>query len=169
MAKNATTDLWVVPSWEGRPEYGSPTLDDGREVYDVIACGNLEDIPFNVWFERNTDAKGKRHGDILWSGGLESQPVSRRFAQAVAELGVADVKTYEIDLIDRRKGPIEGYVGFVPSLTGKGEISSWNWRKGKTSFAWVMSNRVLDGLLARGIDGFEYEPLEDENYIPPLK
>lgn len=32
-------DFWAVPMWEGKPELGSPTLEDGREVKNVIADG----------------------------------------------------------------------------------------------------------------------------------
>lgn len=32
-------DFWAVPMWEDKPELGSPTLEDGREVKNVIADG----------------------------------------------------------------------------------------------------------------------------------
>lgn len=36
---SAQRDFWAVPMWEDKPELGSPTLEDGREVKNVIADG----------------------------------------------------------------------------------------------------------------------------------
>ena len=76
--------------------------------------------------------------------------VSQRVAEAISELGVTGTRTYDVDLVDRKTGPIEGHVGFVPSLDGTGELFSYDWRERTTSYAWIMSERVLNGLTERG-------------------
>ncbi|MDK8347520.1 hypothetical protein QP868_10940 [Brevibacterium sp. UMB1308A] len=146
-------DFWAVPMWEGKPELGSPTLEDGREVKNVIADGKLDEIPFPIWFERSTYSRGKRRGDILWGG--PPTLVSRRFAQAVEELGVTGCSTYEVDLYSLNEGKVEGYIGFAENTRGTSEISSYAWLEKHHSYAWIISERVLTGLHERGIDMFD--------------
>lgn len=165
---NTTQDLWVEPTWEGKPKYGRSTLDDGQEIDDLIARGDLDRIPFPVWFERNTGSSGKRQGDLLWDVGLPTSLVSRRFADAVGDLGVTGTRTYGIELIDRRNGPIEGYVGFVPRLNGSGEVSSYAWTDGDNSFTWIISARVLLGLKERGVDMFSVQQLKGRKRVPQV-
>ncbi|PMB98227.1 hypothetical protein CJ198_07625 [Brevibacterium luteolum] len=136
-------DFWIHTNWEGRPDLGSPRLDDGREVFDVVADGKLEEIPFPVWFERSTDSRGKRRGDILWGG--PPTLVSQRFADAVADLGVTGCSTFDVDLFSVNEGRVEGYVGFAENTEGTSEISSYAWRERAHSYAWIGSDAYFRG------------------------
>ncbi|MCT1656311.1 hypothetical protein [Brevibacterium luteolum] len=166
MPLSSQRDFWIRTTWEGRPALGSPTLEDGRKVVDVIADGKLDEIPFPVWFERNTDSRGKRRGDILWGG--PPTLVSQRFADAVAELGVTGCSTFDVDLFSANEGRVEGYVGFAENTEGTSEITSYAWREKAHSYAWIVSERVLEGLKARGVDMFEVEPFDEKRRFPRI-
>lgn len=159
-------DFWIRTVWEGKPPLGPYTLDDGRDIYDVVADGNLEELPFDVWFERETISRGKRRGDILWGG--PPTLVSQRFADAVAELGVAGCSTFEVNLFSANEGRVTGYVGFVENTEGTSEITSYAWPESAHSFAWIVSERVLEGLKERGVDMFHVEPFTEKRRFPKI-
>lgn len=151
--------------WEGKPELSAPTLEDGREVKNVIADGKRAVIPFPIWFERSTYSRGKRRGDILWGG--PPTLVSRRFAQAVEELGVTGCSTYEVDLYSLNEGKVEGYIGFAENTRGTSEIRSYAWPEKHHSYAWIISERVPTGLHERGIDMFDVKESSQKNHASP--
>lgn len=167
-ARNSRRDLWVVATWAGEKE-GYSTLADGQDIGDLVRNGDLDQLPFKIWYERDTTAKGTRRGDLLWGVGNPIFMVSNRFLDAVTELGVAGFKAYDVEVIDRRKGPIDGYVGFAVDQEGSSELTSYGWPDRFRSLIWIVSDRVLDGLRERGVDQFEVMPLDDAARIPRLR
>ncbi|WP_029068708.1 hypothetical protein [Jonesia quinghaiensis] len=161
-AFTSSRELWVVLEGEGKPEYGPWKTSDGRDVIDEIAVGRIAELPFPVDFRRDTASTGKKRGDILWLGGHPLLLVSRRFVEALEEMGVTGWLTYPVELRDsgRRSGePIEGYVGFVPDLTGNAPVRSYN--VGTPNFAIRVRGDILDGLKSRGVVRFSAELAEE--------
>lgn len=158
----ATRDLWVVPEWEGMAEFGPWLLDDGRQVQQVIAAGQVDELPFAVWFRQDQGSKAQRHGDILWGTGSPAKVVSRRFVEALSDLGVTGLSTYPIEVVDRRRRPIEGdFVGLVEPLAGQGEVCSPY--PDQRGFSLVVTGRVLEGLRERGVTEYLVEPYQAPN------
>ena len=133
---------------------------------DVIADGRLDEIPFPIWFERSTYSRGKRRGDILWGG--PPRLVSERFAEAIADLGVTGCRTIDVELYSLNEGRVDGYVGFSENTEGTSEVTSYAWREGAHSFAWIVSERVLTGLRERGVDMFLVEPFTERRRFPRI-
>lgn len=153
----ATRDLWVAPEWEGKPKLGPYLLPDGREIPALIVDGLYDELGFPFWFRQVEGSRGQRRGDLLWAGGGESKVVSRRFVDALHDLGVTDdLRLTPVEIRDRRKRPIEAdYVALVEPI-GQGEI-----RAGLTTMrnsVLIVSARVLDGLRERGVTDFLIEP-----------
>lgn len=163
--KSARADLWVDMEWEGKADLGPYLTDDGEDIYDVIAAGRAEELPFRVWAVRDENSRGKCHGDILW--GIVPL-VSNRFAQALSDLGVEGFGLYDIDFYDRDGTPIEGYTGFTVDITGHSEFTSLHWHQGLRNEWFLTTQQVLDGLYERGIDGFETGRVP-RKWIPPWK
>lgn len=151
----STRSLWVSPYWEGKPKLGPFTLEDGRDIIDLIETGKGEELGFPFWFRRTEGSRDKRLGDILWTGGLAIKVVSKRFLDALTDLGVADgLQTYPATLVDRRGRAIEGaYYGAVEHLGHEGEINAGH--DTSRGFSFTVSTRVLEGLRARDVTGFK--------------
>ncbi|MDF9716315.1 hypothetical protein INN71_15135 [Nocardioides sp. ChNu-153] len=157
--KSAIRDLWVAPEWEGQPKLGPWLLPDGREIPRLIEDGQADELGFPFWFRQVEGSRGRRRGDLLWGGGSRTKVVSRRFVDALGELGVLDdLMTYPAAILDRRRRVIEAdYLGLVEPI-GRGEV-----RAGLTTqrnSMLTVSARVLEGLRERGVTEFEAEPTE---------
>jgi hypothetical protein len=157
----ATRDLWVAPEWQGMPRFGPHLLPDGRDILDLIERGDIEELGFDVWFRQVEGSRGQRFGDLLWAGGLATKVVSRRFVDALEDLGVAGhVRTYPVRMFDRKMRPIEkDYVGLVEPTGGDGEIHAAHPTLRNTGL--VVSARVFEGLQERGVTDYRAEP-----YVP---
>jgi hypothetical protein len=147
----ATRDMWVMPEWEGRPQFGPWQLPDGRDVTAVIADGSIDDVPFAVWFRPFNS--GKRLGDLLWAGGLSTKLASRRFVDVLDQIGATGYRTYEVTFIDRKRNPIEGYLGIAS--TGSDPALDVTHYKGFQNSGLHVKRHVLDALLAAGVDRFD--------------
>lgn len=154
-APSETSDLWVGPEWEGKPELGPWMTGDGQRVVDVIANGHIDTLPYRVWFEQSPDSRGARHGDLLWVGGLPIGIVSDRFIEVLKDLGVTGWSTYMVEIRDAAGDEITGYMGFVADVTGDSEVVSWAWKKKRQMPLYLTTDRVADALLAAGVDRLE--------------
>ena len=159
--KSGLRNLWAHAEGPGQPEYGPWTLPDGTDVDDEIAYGRIEKLPFPVTFVRGKPSRGERRGDVLWAGGLAYTLVSDRFIKVLVELEVPGLTTYPVDFYDRdrAKTPIHGYVGLVPDLTWAGPVRS-SFKDG-LGFSLLIRGDVLQGLLDRGVDQFDYKIYEE--------
>lgn len=159
--KSGTRDFWAYPEGPGKPKYGHWLLPDGTDVEDEIADGRIEELPFPVRFVRDGASRGERRGDFLWSGAAPYTLVSERFVNALTELGVGGFRTYPVSVYDRDKArtPVPGYVGFIPDLTWTEPVHSRF--RGDVSFTLEIRGDVLQGLLDRGVDQFDYKPHEE--------
>ncbi len=154
----ATRDMWVGPEWKGRPKPGTVPpplfpvrLPDGRAVIDVIADGDIDEVPFPVWFQPSNS--GKRLGDLLWATGLSTKLASRRFVDVLEQIGATGYRTYEVTFVDRKRNPIDGYIG-VASTGSDPELDITHYMGFQNSGLYV-KRHVLDALLAAGVDGFD--------------
>lgn len=155
--RSETADLWVVPTWEGKPMMGPWKTSDGRRIVEVIADGNADTLGFAVWFEQLPDSRGTRRGDILWSGGLPHGLVSTRFVDALQDLGVTGWSTYDVTIKDTQGQSIRGYVGLVADVTGTSELVSRAWKAGRQKPVYLATQRVAEGLAAVGVGGLYQE------------
>lgn len=147
----ATRDVWVTPEWEGRSRFGPWLLPDGRDVVALVAGGDIDDVPFPVWFRPSNS--GRRLGDLLWAGGLSTKLASQRFVDVLVRIGATGYRTYEITFVDRTRRPIEGYVGIAS--TGTDPDLDVSHVGGSQNSGLQVTRRVLDALLAAGVDGFD--------------
>lgn len=170
---------WAVPTWNGPraepwmlPDPPAPfELADGRlisaaqEVLQLVEEGRLDEIPFPVWFERQS---GTRFGDLLWSGGLSILLVSDRFVEVLRAVGADGWRTYPVNFRQRRGQPVEGFVGLLLDR-GAGSVGPAN--PLHTDWSIRVSAQVLAALRAAGVTAFrcrdlaaylsEFGPVED--------
>lgn len=160
-APSATRDLWVSPEWEGKLRFGPYVLPDGRDIIDLVEAGEVDELDFDVWFRQSQGSRGERFGDLLWTGGLAIKIASRRFVDALEELGVASaVRIYPVRMFDRKMKPIEReYFGLAEPTGRDGEIHAAH--PTLRNSALVVSARVFEGLQVRGVTSYESEP-----YVP---
>jgi len=162
VGKSARVDLWVWPEWEG-PD----TLRDGRDFCQEIGWGRGDQLGAPWWYRQQEPCRATRLADILWSGGASPfTVVSERFVEVIGELGVTGWSTYPITIVDRRDNPIDGYVGFIPPLRQPQELLTTGWKRHRPADRFFVTERVLDGLLAEGVDLFDVWPAE-KKYAPP--
>jgi hypothetical protein len=147
----ATRDMWVRPMWKGKPQLGPHLLPDGRRLTDVVADGDIDEVPFPVWFQPSNG--GKRLGDLLWAGGLSTKLVSRRLVDVLQQIGATGYRTYEVTFVDRKRNPIDGYIGVAS--TGSDEELDITHYKGFQNTGLYVKRHLLDALLSAGVDGFD--------------
>lgn len=161
--------LWATPALDAAGSGALLTRDARRRFATASRNGELHLLPFTPLFERDPNAStGTKRGDILWSGGLPITLVSRRFAEAIEDLGVTKYDLYDVDFVDFRGGRIEGYVGFAANLEGTSEVVTGTWHRGWRGMFTIASARVVKGLVERGIDGFHVSPVEEPDAYPRL-
>lgn len=160
-ASYADSHLWVEPRWDGIDDSGYWLLPDGRDISEVVAEGQLDEIPFEVWFR--AFGSGTKRGDLLWTGGLAQKFASQRFVEVLQGLGVTGYITYDLAIVDKKGNPIEGYVGFATAPTSDDdEIRPLFGRQG---FTFLASERVVDALRAAGaLDGVVVEPHDPNDF-----
>lgn len=139
---------------------------DGTPLDEVIGNGEPDSLPFAVRL-RQQSSTGVRRGDLLWTLGLGIGVVSDRFVDALTDLGVDGWSTYPIAVEDRQGRPIEGYQGLVADTTGASELVSGAWWEHVQSFSYFVTERVAGVLLRAAVDGFDLEPTEAGDRVPP--
>jgi hypothetical protein len=142
--------MWAVPEWEGKPAFGPYLLPDGRDITALIADGDIDDLPFPVWFRRS---RGTRHGDLLWAGGLSTKLASRRFVEVLDRIGATGYRTFEITVIDRKRTSIDGYIG-IASTGSDPELDITHYN-GCQNTGLHVKRHVLDALITAGVDAFD--------------
>jgi len=161
VGKGARVDLWIELECDGPEE-----LPDGRWLEREVAFGRGDQYPARWWFRQQEPCRASRLADVLWGAVAAFCVVSERFIEVIGELGVTGWSTYPITILDRRDNPIDGYLGFVPPLTGGQGLRSSGWKKRTPSGTFYVTERILDGLLAEGVDLFDIWPAE-KKYAPP--
>ena len=153
-APYATRDIWMSYQWGGKADFGPYLLPDGRDITHLIGDGDLDQLPFPVWFKPFNS--GKRLSDLLWTGGVGAKLASCRFVEVLNDIGASGWRAFEVPVLDRTGTPIEGYVGFA--TTGGGDDLDVSHINGFQNFCFRVKPHVLDALLAAGVDKFKHEP-----------
>lgn len=107
VAKSDEPNAWLLPANPGLPEIGPFKLDDGRDIYQLIADGDIADLEFTPTF-RHT--QGSHFGDLLWTT-CEMKVASSRFIKALS--GFSGWRSFDIHLLGREGETIDGYKGFA--------------------------------------------------------
>lgn len=147
------SSLWVDLAWAGKDPDRPFTLPDGREYPEVVAAGQFHQIADQVWLEVTNPG---RAGDMLWSTGMALTVVSRRLADALVELGAADVGIFPVT-IPQQPADQDGYV-IVICHGSDADRPIREFPLGRRSTPWLdVSTAVLTGLRQRGVGGFGVE------------
>lgn len=160
-AHSAQRDVWVEPLWPDMPELGPYLLPDGQRVMDVIARGDVGDLPFPVWLQ--TWNSGTRLGDLLWTGGLAILPASDRFIAVLDSVEASGYRTYDIPLRRNPRGrdggqDIPGYRGLA-IVSDTDETTLRNRPSGR-GFSFLARPHVVEALTGAGVDQFDREPYD---------
>ena len=109
-ARSAAKELWALPRWEGQGELGSWLLPDGREVFDLIATGDIDDLCFLIWFEPYQSYP--RAGDLIWTGS-EIKLASQRFVDVLTSIGATGFQSYDADQRSKKSESIPASSGWA--------------------------------------------------------
>lgn len=151
-AHSHTPYVWAEPripmAYRGFP----PLMPDGTNYLTALDAGELTgEVP------SCKITQGTRFGDVLWTtGGLKL--VSDRLARALADLGATGYHLFEVDL-HGKDGPIPGFHGFA--ATGSEDDDIWSWGRTRQHHLTIVSDRVLNGLIAADVTEFAREPMVD--------
>lgn len=161
VAQSATRDAWMVATGPGRPELGPWVLPDGRAVDDLIADGDVDQIPFDVCFEPSN--YGKRYGDLLWTGGMAYKLASQRFVEVLESIAATGYKTFPVRLRDNKKNIIDGYVGFA-TLKEPDEEDDIKPLNGAQMPWFLINQRVRDAIVEAGLERIAITPYDPDEY-----
>lgn len=145
------SSLWVELAWEGQDDDLPFTLDDGREVDEVIQSEGLREIADRLWL---TVSGQGRTDDMLWSTGGMITVVSRAMADALVAAGAENLDIIPTTIRRARSVDLTDYVIVVP--TGEGPdrpVREYPLGRRVTVYMDV-SAEVLDALRHRGFDSF---------------
>lgn len=164
VGQSSRDDLWLTLEWDG-PE----TLADGRDFQHEVAWGRGAELGAPWWFRQSEPSRGTKRGDLPWTGGASAYVVvSERFIAALENLGVEGWSVYPVKVMDRSDVPIDGYTGFVPDVTGTQELTSYWWRRNHPGATFLVTERVLDGLVSAGVERLDVEPAR-KKFAPPQR
>lgn len=105
--------IWAFPDHLGQPNLGPHLLPDGIDVGDAVANGDTSRLGFVPRFRRS--GGGPQIGDLVWTG-TNMKIASQRFVDVLESVHATGYRTFTIDLIDGRRRPISGFVGFAVDL-----------------------------------------------------
>lgn len=151
VAKSDGPSAWVLPANPSLPKIGPFVLDDGRDIYRLIADGDIADLDFIPTF-RHT--QGSHFGDLLWTT-CEMKLASNRFIKALS--GFSGWRSFDIHPLGHEGETIDGYKGFAV-VDGSVDVFHTTgfqfWRFG-------VSDDVMAALRANSVDDLEIKKLHD--------
>lgn len=166
-APSGTQYFWYYPTSAEQAKYAPWLLDDGRGVIPLLTRGEMDEIPFKVWFVQQEEAYGKRMGDLLWATGPSLKLVSDRFIGALNDMGVTGFKTVPVEIRTLKQDLVQGYQGFVEDMTDTSEVRST--QPDYPGWSFLISRRIYDGLLERGVDEFRAYDAKKDSFVKPSK
>lgn len=163
-AKSGSKDIWLDVQADNKPEIMSDPwlMPDGKTKVDpfVEEC-RLDEIPFPVWFAPYT--KGKRLGDMLWTGGSGLKIASQRMIDALQDANITGYRTFDVDVRDHAGDPIKGYVGFATDPGPTTDIQNILGQDGQ-NFVFIANQRVVEALRAHGADDLDIRPYDPSEF-----
>lgn len=153
-ARWSSRELWAIPTWEGKSEYGPWLLPDGRDITDVIATGEAHELGYRYWFE--PPQSWRRAGDLLWSGGLATHVASERFVDVLSGISATGYRTYPAPFRTQQGEPIPGFVGLA--VTSNADDTDLRHPFDWPSFTFRVRPRVLTALRAFGVTALHTRP-----------
>lgn len=137
-------------------------MPDGRtSVYSFISDWQPEKIPFPVWLAPYN--RGKRWGDMLWTGGLTLKVASVRMVDALEDAGITGYRTFKVDIRDRAGSPVDGYVGFATDPAPGTDIQNMLGQKVQ-NMAFIAKWHVVEVLRAYGADRLDIQVYDPSKY-----
>ncbi len=144
VARAGTASAWAFPDNPGQPELGPFKDEQGRDIDQLIANGDVADLGFVPTFRKK---HGSRFGDLLWTS-CEIKVASVAFINALS--GFSGWRSYPIQYLDRKGNAIEGYMGFAVE-EGSGDVFH---SLGFQHWSFGISDEAMDSLRDHGVTGF---------------
>lgn len=164
-------DLCVGLQWFG-PLYRR-TDEDIFGYLKLLGLGRADEIPGpgRVLVVRDTALTGRNRPDVLGTVSPINM-ISLRLHEALTDLGVQNLKVFDVDFRDdrpRKDEPIPGYLGFLPDSTATEPVRAGG--PDGTPGVMFFQGRIIQELLDRGIDGFYWvaPQFEDEALTGTLR
>ena len=157
-AKSSAQELWAVPKWQGQGDLGPWLLPDGRQILDLIATGDVAELPFPIWFE---PYQSYRHaGDLIWTT-AEIKLASVRFVDVLRSIGATGFQTYAATVKSKKGEPISGFVGLgVNSSSDDTDLTNFPYPV--PSFSLRVRRRVVEALEAAGATDLKIRPWQPD-------
>lgn len=153
----ASRDLWVRMTGRGAPEYGRWRTPGGLDVRTVLGERGPAALDVDVWWEQETDNRGTRLTDVLWTTSrLGLKLTSERMVAVLRDCG-ARLETFPVDIRWRSGALVEGYLGVLEDCRTAGPVHSL-WR-GRRSHDFVVSGDVLTAIESAGLTGLVVRPV----------
>ncbi len=156
-ARSSAKDLWAIPKWEGQSELGPWLLPDGRDIIELIATGDVDELGFPIWFEPYQSYR--QAGDLIWTTSW-MKLASERFVEVLRSVGATGFQTYETNLRTKRGEAIPGFVGLgVNSSSDDTDLSN---PYPAPSFSFRARPHVVDALKSAGVTELKIRPWREE-------
>lgn len=168
-ANSGNMDVWLDSRAHNKPgEMTDPwNMPDGHtSVWPLLSEGRLNQIPFPVWFVPYN--RGKRFGDMLWTGGLGLKIASVRMIRALESVGATGYCTFGVDVRDHADSPVDDYVGFVTDPAPETDIQNLLGQEVQNS-AFIAKRHVVEALRAHGADKLDIRSYDPSQYGQPNK
>lgn len=168
-ANSGDKDVWLEARAHNKPEEmtGPWYMPDGRtSVPLLLSEGRLDEIPFPIWFVPFN--RGKRFGDMLWTGGSNLKIASVRMIRALESVGTTGYRTFEVDVRDHADSPVDGYVGFATDPAPETDIQNLLGQEVQ-NMAFIAKRPVIETLRAHGADKLDIRPYDPSQYGQPNK
>lgn len=162
-APSSSRDVWLWLTHPEQPALG-PWLDaEGRRIPSRIADGDLAGLGFVPCYRKK--GGGSRLGDLVWTTGDAAIIARTRFTEALRDLGVVGWRTYPVEVIlSAPGGKLEpGMIGLAVDREGRSDVHADLFPVSRGPFyAFGVSDRVMEGLIQRGITGVDAVKLSAE-------
>lgn len=151
------TDHWIEPpsegaawftiEWPGQPELGPYLLPDGRDIFQLIAEGRIDELGFEPTV---VQTRSGPLGDMLWTLGSSCKVASERMLKTLARIKATGYRTFPLS-VRASGGKILGHYSGIavgsadPSLDLRRHVAESEF------WGFLASTRVVDALREDGV------------------
>jgi hypothetical protein len=157
-AKSSAKELWAVVKWEGQGDVGPWLLPDGREILDLIATGDVDELGFPIWFEPYQSYRNA--GDLIWTTAW-MKLASQRFVDVLTSIKATGFQTYDANLRSKKGEPIPGFVGL--GVNSSSEDTDLSNQYPAPTFSFRARPRVVQALRTAGVTDLKIKPWRPED------
>ena len=156
-AKSSAKDMWAVVKWEGQGDVGPWLLPDGREILDLVATGDVDELGFPIWFEPYQSYRNA--GDLIWTTAW-IKLASQRFVDVLTSIKATGFQTYDANLRTNTGEPIPGFVGLGVNSSSEGtDLSN---QCPVPTFSFRARPHVVEALRAAVVTDYKIKPWRED-------